>query len=129
VNFQPAGAAGGRNYGWNSWEGILPYQTAGATADPAGKTFPVIVYAHQPHCSVTGGYRYRGAEEPNLAGWYLYGDYCSGVIWGAKETAPGVFAPVQLLDTNHFISSFGEDENGELYVTHLGGTVYRVNAG
>ena len=127
INFQPAGSPGGQNYGWNGWEGVLPY-AGGSTPTPAGRTFPVIVYTHVPHCSVTGGYRYRGEAEPALSGWYVYGDYCSGVIWGAREVSQGVFQPVQLLDTPYFISSFGEDERGELYVADLGGRVFRVRA-
>ena len=129
VNFQPAGAAGGRNYGWDGWEGILPYVPDGSTPDPRGRTFPILVYPHTGlDCSVTGGYRYRGASEPALEGWYVYGDYCSGRVWGASEIGEGVFAPVQLLDTPHFVSSFGEDESGEMYLVNLGGSVLRIHA-
>lgn len=129
IDFQPAASTGGENYGWNTWEGVLPYPESGSVPDPAGKTFPVMTYLHQvgtqSHCSVTGGYVYRGSAFPALDGWYLFGDYCSGAIWAARS---GVWEAQRVLDTNHFISSFGEDEAGEVYVTHLGGAVYRVVA-
>lgn len=129
INFQPAGAPGGRNYGWDGWEGVLPYVPDGSLPDPRGRTFPVLVYPHTGlDCSVTGGYRYRGAAEPALGGWYLYADFCSGRIWAATEPRPGVFAGVPVLDSPHLVSSFGEDENGEMYLTHLGGSVHRIHA-
>ncbi|HVM46179.1 MAG TPA: PQQ-dependent sugar dehydrogenase [Candidatus Thermoplasmatota archaeon] len=127
VNLQRAGAGGGQNYGWNAFEGSAPFP-GGALPNPLGKTFPVLEYAHQPHCSVTGGHVYRGTEQPALEGWYVYADFCSGVVWGAREVAPDRHAAVQLLDTPHLVSSFGEDEAGELYLVHYGGAVYRVRA-
>jgi hypothetical protein len=77
----------------------------------------VAEYSHSGHCSVTGGYVYRGAQFPALQGVYLYGDYCSGVIWGSWF-ADG-WQNAELLDSDVSLSSFGEDEAGELYVTNL----------
>ena len=79
------------------------------------------------HCSVTGGYVYRGTVFPAMQGIYVYGDYCSGVIWALAPDVAGAWQSTQILDTSFFISSFGEDEQGELYITDLtGGTVARI---
>ena len=80
-------------------------------------------------CSVTGGYLYRGSKNPNLNGLYLYGDFCNGLIWGAQEDGLGGWNTTVLLDTNFSISTFGEDESGEIYFAHLSatdGTIYQV---
>ena len=80
-------------------------------------------------CSVTGGYRYRGVAYPSLSGYYLYADYCSGRIWGAVRSANGTWTTSQLLDTDLNISTFGEDQAGELYLASLGtGVIYRISA-
>jgi glucose/arabinose dehydrogenase len=125
VDFQPAGV-GGRNYCWRHKEGTLIFDAS--TACTAGTpTDPVLEYDHSAgKCSITGGYRYRGSRIPEFAGTYLYGDYCSGQIWGATESG-GVWTSRQLFDTTFNISTFGEDESGELYVADIaGGTVYRL---
>ena len=78
---------------------------------------------------VVGGYAYRGAEIPDLQGTYLYGDYCSGRIWAltAADATSGTAAPQLVLSSRLTLSSFGEDRDGELYVTDLsGGGVYQV---
>ena len=73
---------------------------------------------------MTGGFLYRG-NTGGLHGRYVFGDYCSGVIWFASESA-GVWSTDVFLDTAMDISSFGEDDDGELYVLdHDGGVVYR----
>ena len=71
--------------------------------------------------SVTGGYVYRGSESPLLAGVYLFGDYCSGRIWGLAPDADGNWEVAQLARADLQLSSFGEDEAGELYLVDLGG--------
>jgi glucose/arabinose dehydrogenase len=127
VNRVDAGTPCGQNYGWRPWEGFYPYNPVEAL-NPARLddwTFPVIAYNHFPHCSVTGGYVHRGPGTV-LEGAYLYGDYCSGVVW-ALIGAEGVYANVQLLDTPYNISSFGEDEAGNVYLVHYGGAVYRID--
>ena len=131
VNRQPAGSAGGENYGWNRLEGNHCYPR-GEECDRTGLTPPIAEYAHDRSggCSVTGGYVYRGREVPALAGWYLYGDYCSGTIWGfdTRSLVEGVSPePSELLQTNALISSFGEDAQGEVYITdQRSGTVFKV---
>src|SRR5438105_214924 len=118
---------GGQNYGWNVMEGFSCYNAA--TCSTAGKTLPIAAYGHGSGgsigCAVTGGYIYRGTLQPALQGQYILGDYCTGRIWTmyqdenvADLVLQGQFA------VN--ISSFGEGENGEIYLTDLGGTLYRV---
>jgi len=124
IDFQQAGAGAGANYGWNIMEGSRCFTTPGCGS--TGLTLPVAEYSHgSGDCSVTGGYVYRGGIAA-LRGIYLYGDYCSGRIWGLRRD--GAAWKNQLLtDTAYAISTFGEDENGELYLAdHGGGTVYRI---
>ena len=80
-------------------------------------------------CSVTGGYVYRGQAMPDLRGWYLFADYCSGLMFGIPSDAEGVIGPRTLLETGFNVSSFGEGVDGELYVADHGGTIYRIVAG
>jgi glucose/arabinose dehydrogenase len=118
IDFQPAGTAGGRNYGWNTREGLHCYQAQDcATADLVE---PVAEYSHEQGCSITGGYVYRGAAVPQLQGRYVYGDYCSGLIWTLRQAAPGQWEQRDLLKSSRSISSFAEDQAGELYLTDIG---------
>ena len=127
VNVQPAGSAGGENYGWNLMEGDHCY-TSGCSQ--AGLTLPVLEYGHNQGCSVTGGYVYRGPAVPTLVGHYIYADYCSG--WVRSFRYQGGQATEQLdraeLRPGGNITSFGEDARGELYVLTQGGGVYRIVA-
>ncbi len=85
---------------------------------------PIAEYGHDHgRCSITGGYVYRGQAVPALAGTYIYGDYCSGEVFGLKDGRQTV-----LLDTSMSISSFGEDAAGEVYAVDLDGAVYRIVA-
>jgi glucose/arabinose dehydrogenase len=125
VNYQPAGV-GGLNYGWNYYEGLHPFKNR----IPAGLALvePIVEYAQAATngCSVTGGYVYRGPSLPELNGLYFYGDVCAGTVWvlvpgdGGRQVLPWA-------QTSFTLSSFGEDEAGELYVTDLsGGGIYRL---
>lgn len=121
INFQPADSAGGQNYGWNIMEGTRPYSGA---LPPADAVAPVAEYEHiSGHCSVTGGYVYRGESVPTLAGAYVFGDFCSGQLWTTYPDASGQWQTNALMDTPYTVSSFGEDENGELYLVHYGGNM------
>lgn len=125
IDFQAASSDGGENYGWRCYEGTEPYNLAGCEV-PSEYTFPVEEYSHNLGCAVTGGYVYRGEQYPRMDGVYFYGDYCSGRIWGLQESGTG-WESLELLDTSLFISSFGEDEAGNLFLTDLvGGAVYEV---
>ena len=129
INFQPASSEGGENYGWRVMEGTLCYIPPSDNCN-AGRQFvePIIEYGRAGGaCSVTGGYVYRGTRYPKLNGIYLYGDYCNGMIWGVRQTAPGEFRPALQLDTTLLISTFGEDIHGEVYVAdHRNGGIYRI---
>jgi hypothetical protein len=112
----------GGNYGWRIWEGTSCTGNDPELCTMSGFTFPIAQYAHTAErCSVTGGYVYRGAMGSVPAGAYVYGDFCSGEIFlfqnGATSTA---------LDSGVSISSFGEDEAGEIHVVGLNGTLYRI---
>jgi hypothetical protein len=89
---------------------------------------PILEYSHRFGCSVTGGYRYRGSSEPALDGIYFYGDFCSGTIWGATESVAGDWSSVPFLETGLSISSFGESESGELFVSSLDGEIFRIRS-
>ncbi len=130
VDFQPAGAPGGTNYGWNKLEGTHCYPP-GATCDPAGFTPPVAEYSHTGNgCSITGGYVYRGAAQPALTGAYFFGDYCTGKLWALSRDARGGWVTTPLITANGVaVSTFGEDEAGEVYVADLNaGGLYAIVA-
>ncbi len=120
INFVRAGTPGGLNFGWNKVEGNHPYQSS----HQPEFTAPVAEYPHGAECSVTGGYVYRGAALPEWQGIYFYGDYCSGKIWGLPSPPSG--PPQLLFETSFRISTFGEDEAGELYVADYSGAIYRL---
>lgn len=126
INFEPAGT-GGRNYGWSCREGAHDF-TNGNDCTGVATTDPIIEFSHGPHCSVTGGYVYRGPGTL-FDGYYFYGDYCSDVVWLATEGDTGWSSVVWPLaaPTLNSISSFGEDEQGNLYIADRNdGKVYRI---
>jgi len=112
----------GRNYGWRILEGTRCFQPS-EDCERTGLEPPLTEYRHRRgRCSVTGGYVYRGRAFPELEGTYLFGDLCSGEIFGLRQGRRSI-----LLDSELTIASFGEDEAGELYVLdHSGGAVHRI---
>ena len=118
----------GGNYGWRLMEGTHCFSPA-VSCQASGLQPPLQEYAHEKgRCSIIGGYVYRGRAAAELIGQYLYGDYCSGEIFSLPRThdrAPGR-DPRVILKTSLRISSFGEDESGELYVVDHGGGLYRL---
>jgi glucose/arabinose dehydrogenase len=123
IDFQPAASAGGQNYGWRIMEGFHCHNPP--NCNMAGLTLPIWEYNHGEGCSVTGGHVYRGPFE-RMRGIYFYGDFCSGRIWGLRR-AGSAWQNTLLLDTSINISSFGEDEAGNLYVASRGtGQVFLV---
>jgi glucose/arabinose dehydrogenase len=127
INRQPADSRGGENYGWSIMEGM--HCLRGDSCDQSGLTLPIAEYDRGGGCSITGGYVYRGSRSPALTGAYFFADYCSGKIWSLHQGADGAWVQTELADTELSISSFGEDTDGELYVTDLrGGGVYRLAA-
>ena len=128
VDVLPAGTGAGANLGWNVMEGSDCFEAESCDRDRL--LLPVTEYDHSQGCAVVGGHVYRGERWPALAGSYLYGDACSGFVWtlDAGAAVEGRGRPRRVLDTGLLISSFGEDEAGELYVADLAGGVYRVEA-
>ncbi len=124
VNFQPADSPGGENYGWNAWEGNQIFVGEQAT----NPVMPFFVYSHDHGCSVTGGYVYRGEEIPRLMSTYIFGDFCSGQLWAAWRDRDLNWHVIALQSTDYAISSFGEDEAGELYLIDYAGALYRFDA-
>ena len=120
----------GYNWGWHVMEGFHCYAPSSGCST-SGKRLPLLEYSHSTNgrCAITGGYVYRGTAIPSLAGWYVYGDYCSGEVLAVSSTASSRPAPVTLFGTGsgRLVSSFGQDWAGELYVVDLGGTVYRID--
>jgi len=124
INFTPANSSG-LNYGWPILEGTRCYNET--TCDTADLVLPVAEYEHAAGCSVTGGYVYRGTQFPALDGLYLYADYCRGSLWATWPSEGNTWSTALLLDTGQTVSSFGEDESGELYITDLSaGTVVQI---
>ncbi|NUQ85013.1 MAG: PQQ-dependent sugar dehydrogenase [Anaerolineales bacterium] len=123
IDHIPAGSPGGVNFGWDYREGAHEYDGN----PPAGLALvdPIAEYSHaEGGCSVTGGYVYRGAM-PEWNGIYLYGDYCTGFVWGLMRVN-GVWQTQLLFDTDVRITSFGRDEMGEVYLLGDGGGVYKL---
>lgn len=124
LNFEPADSLGGLNYGWKFFEATRVYQGGGNQDETV---IPFTEYNHaQGNCSVTAGYVYRGELLPDWNGVFFYGDYCSGRMWTAYRTDADTWVSDVLTDTDFQISSFGEDEDGELYIVNYGGSVLRV---
>jgi hypothetical protein len=125
VDFQPASSTGGENYGWSIMEGS---QCVTSGCNQAGLTLPVTEYGHDDGCSITGGEVYRGKAYPNLVGMYLYGDFCSGKIWGLSWNG-SQWSTQLLADTSYAITTFGLGEDASVYVVDQRGGVYLVSDG
>ena len=120
IDYEPLGTAGGRNYGWRCYEGLVTTSGVSQTGCPAYNTTtpPVAVYSHSTGCSVTGGYIYRGAKHASLYGYYVYTDYCDSRIRLIKNNYDGTFTTYDLgtvAGTGSFVA-FGEDYRGEMYI-------------
>jgi glucose/arabinose dehydrogenase len=124
VDFEPVGT-GARNYGWGYMEGN--HHVTGKPPEPANHTRPVYEYSHgSGGCVVTGGYVYRGSRIPGLIGTYVFADYCIGDLWGLTRVNDQF--PFRALGPEaDNIASFGQDNEGELYVVSLDGPVFRID--
>ncbi len=120
----------GYNWGWRVMEGFHCYSPASGCSTSGLRT-PLVEYSHATNgrCAIVGGYVYRGSAIPSLAGWYVYGDYCSGEVFAVSSTAAPKTAPVTLFGagSGRLIGGFGQDWAGALYVCDLNGTVYRID--
>jgi glucose/arabinose dehydrogenase len=129
VNRIPAGVSE-LNFGWSHMEGDQCHNLP--DCDPTDYESPVHFYDQvSPQCGVVGGYVYRGSAIPELRGVYLFSDLCSGYVWGldAAAVAAGQDVAAQLLlDAPQGFASFGEADDGELYLVALDGSIYRIMA-
>jgi glucose/arabinose dehydrogenase len=132
VDFTAAGSAGGQNYGWRCMEGTVCTGMSGCTCN-SGLVLPVDEYGHGGgNCSITGGYRYRGSEMPDMVGRYFYADYCADNVWSFDFNGTSISNKVNhetdlAIPGSVSITSFGEDANGELYIVDAsGGQIYKV---
>lgn len=128
IDLAPAGV-GGLDFGWNTMEGTTCYATD--PCDPTGLTLPVAEYGHDQGCSVTGGAVYRGTAQPALGGWYVFTDYCSGLVWvldaAAAAAADGPIEATLALDSGRSLVAIAPGPDGELYATdHASGELLRV---
>lgn len=117
----------GNNYGWNIMEGTHCFEPPSG-CDQSGLAMPVWEYGRGEGISVTGGFVYRGPSQESLTGWYVYGDFGSGKIWALDASSPDDPENIELVDTDHSISSFGVDAENELYIVGFGGSIYRLEA-
>ncbi len=126
IDFQSAGSSGGENYGWRVMEGSTCYNPS-TGCDRSGKVLPVAEYDHTKGCSITGGHIYRGTMYPQMNGYYFYGDFCSGLVYTLHGNPVNGWTTILIADTAYSISSFGEDEAGELYVAdYTTGKIYHI---
>jgi glucose/arabinose dehydrogenase len=121
IDYLPAGSESGANFGWSIMEGSHRYD-----GEPqSGMLLPAMEYSHtEGGCSVTGGYVYRGAM-PEWNGVYIFGDYCSGKVW-ALILSNGQWQSRVMFETGVTITSFGQDESGEIYLASDNGSVYNL---
>ncbi|MFN3308599.1 MAG: PQQ-dependent sugar dehydrogenase [Anaerolineales bacterium] len=133
VNFQASSTPGGVNYGWRCREGAHPYNSSPPCNDAAflaTLTDPFTEYSHSEGYSVTGGFVYRGSRYPNLYGTYFFADYVNGKIWSIKKLSDSPLtwsARTLELQAGFNISSFGEGEDGELYLAnHNQGKIHHL---
>lgn len=126
INVEQPGK-GGNNYGWRCYEGTKDFKTDGCKAKST-YIFPQLTYDHtEGRCSVTGGYVYRGKKYPDLSGKYFYADYCGGQVYSMQRGENGAYAATKMLQAPYRISTFGQDNNGELYLADYGtGAIYQI---
>lgn len=132
IDYQPALSQGGENYGWDILEGSMCFEPLNDCVPPENNVLPIAEYEHGENnslgCSVTGGYLYRGSLYPRMIGVYFYADFCKGKIWGLKQEQ-GNWQGTMLWnsDQNTNFSTYGEDEQGNLYLAdHSAGVVYQL---
>ncbi|MDD5369260.1 MAG: PQQ-dependent sugar dehydrogenase [Anaerolineaceae bacterium] len=125
IDFLPAGAPGGANFGWSYREGSHDYQ--GNLPTGLKVIEPVFEYSHdQGGCSVIGGVVYRGQALADWQAVYIFGDYCSGKVWGLRLQPDRSWLGNQLFDTGFAITSFGRDERGEVYLVDQHGSLVKL---
>ena len=118
----------GDNHGWNVFEGDACFRGDEACEDLNDAVPPVATYGHDEGCSVTGGVVYRGKALPFMDGVYIFGDYCSGTIWGLwpDDSSETGWTRDVLLEVDEPIASFGVDNDGEVYVLTFNGPILKL---
>lgn len=116
----------GRNYGWSVMEGFHCFPATQTVCDQSGKDLPLFEYAHGPECAIVGGHVYRGHLVPDLVGRYIYGDFCTGRVWGLSYDGQSVTDNVLLGDLDALIMGIGVDEQLEPYILSFDGNIYRL---
>jgi len=117
----------GGNYGWNITEGTTCFPPSVSSCSRAGLVDPIADYGRNEGSTVTGGLVYQGrSARGGFRGSYVFGDFGSGTIWRLFETANGTWQREKLLESGFNISSFGEDESGELYVVDYSGSISQL---
>lgn len=115
----------GDNCGWRLFEGTHPFDLPAGT-DASRLAMPIAEYSHREGQSITGGFVYRGQACPGLVGKYLFTDFYASPFWTLTEQPDGTWRREEVARHTFQVSSFGEDEAGELYVVDYAGTIYRV---
>ena len=115
----------GENYGWNIREGAHCFPP-GSNCSAAGLTDPITEYGRSLGVSITGGYVYRGTLIPDLEGYYVFGDFGSGRIFAVAANSVIGTTPIELANTGHSISAFGQGVDGELYVVDYSGSIHQI---
>ena len=133
IDFRPANSTGGENYGWKCYEGNQVFSNVPECPNITNVVFPVYEYKTDENilgCSVTGGFVYRGTEYPALFGRYIFADFCTGQLWQITPDDCGNYTSVvDIRGGFQEYSSFGEDNDGELYVVAISeGAIYQVVA-
>lgn len=137
INMIPAGTGAGRNLGWDCREGFHNYSPSHCDTVAMPLTYPIMEYPHScPPCpygngfSVTGGFVYRGSMYPDMIGKYVAVDFSTNDVFIIEQTSPNTFTITGHNGTgNSGVTTFGEDDNGELYAGNLGGILYQVSMG
>ena len=126
VDYTPLSSPGLENYGWNLYEGSLRFSEN--DPGPGKLVFPVFEYAQDAGgCSVIGGYVYRGRARPAERGRYIFGDYCSGIVWSLRVASGAASGVRQESFRIPGLTSFGEGAGGEIYATTAEGTILRLS--
>ena len=124
LNINSTSETKGANFGWPYTEALNCFKTE--ECDTSNFILPKFQYDHKEGCSIIGGYVYRGEQVPQLRGIYLYGDFCQGKIW-AVASHEGIWRTTLLFDEQYNITTFGIDEEGEIYFTDYGlGVIYKI---
>ncbi len=117
----------GGNFGWNTMEGLHCFNPSSG-CNQSGLVLPIVEYNHSEGNAVIGGFVYHGPAIPSLQGIYLFADFGTGKIWELQETSPNNWTRTLVMTTGFNISSFGQDQAGELYVVDLAGRILRLQA-